>query len=195
MTVASGFSTAGHTASSKRGRMILPQREEGRHGAEVVGWSLSTTPPTCGGGATRSPSGSGRWCGTGASCGRVAAKVPSTGAWPSPVRYENPICDDCWANAGSHASGQGSNGEVSERHTTAGPCAGRAVHTPAAPRPARPARRRAVAGARRGALGTARGRMTNLLSTPEQNRPPSQPCRCGGDHRLHQVRADPPPHE
>ena len=37
MTVASGFSTAGHTASSKRDRMILPQREEGRHGAEVVG--------------------------------------------------------------------------------------------------------------------------------------------------------------
>ena len=37
MTVASGFSTAGHTASFKRGRMILPQREEGRHGTEVVG--------------------------------------------------------------------------------------------------------------------------------------------------------------
>jgi hypothetical protein len=31
------FSTSGHTASYKLGKMILPQLEEGRHGAEVVG--------------------------------------------------------------------------------------------------------------------------------------------------------------
>src|SRR3954463_15336126 len=35
--VAYVFSTSGHTASSKLGKMILPQLEEGRHGAEVVG--------------------------------------------------------------------------------------------------------------------------------------------------------------
>ncbi len=37
MTVAYVFSTSGHTASYKLGKMILPQLEEGRHGAEVVG--------------------------------------------------------------------------------------------------------------------------------------------------------------
>ncbi len=37
MKVAYVFSTAGHTASYKLGRMILPQMEEGRHGVEVVG--------------------------------------------------------------------------------------------------------------------------------------------------------------
>lgn len=31
------FSTSGHTVSYKLGQMILPQLEEGRHGAEVVG--------------------------------------------------------------------------------------------------------------------------------------------------------------
>jgi sulfur relay (sulfurtransferase) complex TusBCD TusD component (DsrE family) len=31
------FSTSGHTASYKLGKMILPQLEEGRHGVEVVG--------------------------------------------------------------------------------------------------------------------------------------------------------------
>jgi len=31
------FSTTGHTVSYKLGKMILPQLEEGRHGAEVVG--------------------------------------------------------------------------------------------------------------------------------------------------------------
>jgi hypothetical protein len=31
------FATSGHTASYKLGKMILPQLEEGRHGAEVVG--------------------------------------------------------------------------------------------------------------------------------------------------------------
>jgi len=35
--VAYVFSTSGHTASYKLGKMILPQLEERRHGAEVVG--------------------------------------------------------------------------------------------------------------------------------------------------------------
>jgi sulfur relay (sulfurtransferase) complex TusBCD TusD component (DsrE family) len=37
MKVAYIFSTSGHTASYKLGKMILPQLEEARHGAEVVG--------------------------------------------------------------------------------------------------------------------------------------------------------------
>ncbi len=37
MKVAYIFATSGHTASYKLGKMILPQLEEGRHGAEVVG--------------------------------------------------------------------------------------------------------------------------------------------------------------
>lgn len=37
MRVAYVFSTSGHTASYKLGKMILPQLEEGRHGADVVG--------------------------------------------------------------------------------------------------------------------------------------------------------------
>jgi sulfur relay (sulfurtransferase) complex TusBCD TusD component (DsrE family) len=37
MRVAYVFATSGHTASYKLGKMILPQLEEGRHGAEVVG--------------------------------------------------------------------------------------------------------------------------------------------------------------
>ena len=37
MKVAYVFSTSGHTASYKLGKMILPQLEAGRHGAEVVG--------------------------------------------------------------------------------------------------------------------------------------------------------------
>jgi sulfur relay (sulfurtransferase) complex TusBCD TusD component (DsrE family) len=37
MKVAYIFSTSGHTASYKLGKMILPQLEEGRHGVEVVG--------------------------------------------------------------------------------------------------------------------------------------------------------------
>jgi sulfur relay (sulfurtransferase) complex TusBCD TusD component (DsrE family) len=37
MKVAYIFSTSGHTASYKLGKMILPQLEEQRHGAEVVG--------------------------------------------------------------------------------------------------------------------------------------------------------------
>jgi hypothetical protein len=37
MKVAYGFSTSGHTASYKLGKMILPQLEEHRHGVEVVG--------------------------------------------------------------------------------------------------------------------------------------------------------------
>jgi sulfur relay (sulfurtransferase) complex TusBCD TusD component (DsrE family) len=37
MKVAYVFSTSGHTASYKLGKMILPQMEEGRHGVEVVG--------------------------------------------------------------------------------------------------------------------------------------------------------------
>ncbi len=37
MKVAYIFSTSGHTASYKLGRMILPQLEDDRHGAEVVG--------------------------------------------------------------------------------------------------------------------------------------------------------------
>jgi hypothetical protein len=35
--VAYVFSTSGHTASYKLGKMILPQLEEGSHGAEVAG--------------------------------------------------------------------------------------------------------------------------------------------------------------
>ena len=37
MKVAYVFSTSGHTASSKLGKMILPQLEAGNHGVEVVG--------------------------------------------------------------------------------------------------------------------------------------------------------------
>ena len=37
MKVAYVFSTSGHTASYKLGKMILPQLEQRRHGAEVVG--------------------------------------------------------------------------------------------------------------------------------------------------------------
>ena len=37
MKVAYVFSTSGHNVSYKLGRMILPQLEENRHGAEVVG--------------------------------------------------------------------------------------------------------------------------------------------------------------
>lgn len=37
MKVAYVFSTSGHTASYKLGKMILPQLEAGNHGAEVVG--------------------------------------------------------------------------------------------------------------------------------------------------------------
>ncbi len=37
MKVAYIFSTSGHTASYKLGKMILPQLEGGNHGAEVIG--------------------------------------------------------------------------------------------------------------------------------------------------------------
>ncbi len=37
MKVAYIFSTSGHTASYKLGKMILPQLEQGTHGAQVVG--------------------------------------------------------------------------------------------------------------------------------------------------------------
>ena len=37
MKVAYVFSTSGHTASYKLGKMILPQLEDGRHGVEVAG--------------------------------------------------------------------------------------------------------------------------------------------------------------
>ena len=37
MKVAYVFSTSGHTASYKLGKMILPQLEQGSHGVEVVG--------------------------------------------------------------------------------------------------------------------------------------------------------------
>ncbi|MCC7103943.1 MAG: sulfur reduction protein DsrE [Chloroflexi bacterium] len=37
MKVAYVFATSGHTASYKLGKMILPQLEQGIHGAEVVG--------------------------------------------------------------------------------------------------------------------------------------------------------------
>ena len=37
MRVAYVFSTSGHTASYKLGKMILPQLEEGSHGVEVAG--------------------------------------------------------------------------------------------------------------------------------------------------------------
>lgn len=37
MRIAYVFSTSGHTASYKLGKMILPQLEDGDHGVEVVG--------------------------------------------------------------------------------------------------------------------------------------------------------------
>jgi len=37
MKVAYVFSTSGHTASYKLGKMILPQLEDGRHGVDVAG--------------------------------------------------------------------------------------------------------------------------------------------------------------
>ena len=37
MKVAYVFSTSGHTASYKLGKMILPQLEAGNHGVDVVG--------------------------------------------------------------------------------------------------------------------------------------------------------------
>jgi len=37
MKVAYIFSRQGHTVSCKLGKMILPQLEEARHGAQVVG--------------------------------------------------------------------------------------------------------------------------------------------------------------
>ena len=37
MKIAYVFSTSGHTASYKLGKMILPQLEDGSHGVEVVG--------------------------------------------------------------------------------------------------------------------------------------------------------------
>ena len=37
MKVAYVFSTSGHTASYKLGKMILPQLERGTHGVQVVG--------------------------------------------------------------------------------------------------------------------------------------------------------------
>ena len=37
MKVAYVFSTSGHTASYKLGKMILPQLENGNHGVDVVG--------------------------------------------------------------------------------------------------------------------------------------------------------------
>lgn len=37
MKVAYVFSSSGHTASYKLGRMILPQLEDGDHGADIVG--------------------------------------------------------------------------------------------------------------------------------------------------------------
>jgi len=37
MKIAYIFSTSGHTTSYKLGKMILPQLEQGTHGAEVVG--------------------------------------------------------------------------------------------------------------------------------------------------------------
>ncbi len=40
MKVACVFSTSGHTASYKLGKMNLPQLEEGNHGVEVVGTSF-----------------------------------------------------------------------------------------------------------------------------------------------------------
>ncbi len=42
MKVAYVFSTSGHTASYKLGKMILPQLEQGTHGVEVVGLFFST---------------------------------------------------------------------------------------------------------------------------------------------------------
>ena len=52
MKVAYVFSTSGHTASYKLGKMILPQLEgttgyPNGHGAEVVGMSSSTTTTSC----------------------------------------------------------------------------------------------------------------------------------------------------
>ena len=43
MKVAYIFSTSGHTASYKLGKMILPQLEDGRHGADVTYGDMAIT--------------------------------------------------------------------------------------------------------------------------------------------------------
>jgi hypothetical protein len=52
LKIAYGFSTSGHTVSYKLGKMILPQLEQGEHGADVVGMffpdlygALASNPP------------------------------------------------------------------------------------------------------------------------------------------------------
>ncbi len=47
MKVAYVFSTSGHTASYKLGKMILPQLEQGTHGVQVVGMFFFDDTPTC----------------------------------------------------------------------------------------------------------------------------------------------------
>ena len=44
MKAAYVFSTSGHTASYKLGKMLLPQLENGNHGVSVASQVLSTTP-------------------------------------------------------------------------------------------------------------------------------------------------------
>lgn len=46
MKVAYLFVTSGHTADYKLGKMILPQLEQGTHGAEVVGMLALRKKPT-----------------------------------------------------------------------------------------------------------------------------------------------------
>jgi hypothetical protein len=57
MKVAYLFTTSGHTVSYKLGKMILPQLEAGRHGAQVVGMFFFDDTPTCCAPATRWASG------------------------------------------------------------------------------------------------------------------------------------------
>jgi hypothetical protein len=62
------FSTSGHTASYKLGKMILPQLEQGSHGVEVVGMFFFDDTPTCCARATRSASASAGWRRSRGSC-------------------------------------------------------------------------------------------------------------------------------
>ena len=52
------FSTSGHTASYKLGKMILPQLEQGNHGVEVVGMFFFDDDAACCARAIRSASAS-----------------------------------------------------------------------------------------------------------------------------------------
>ena len=77
MKVAYVFSTSGHTASYKLGKMILPQLEAGNHGAKSSACSSSTTTPSC-----------------------CAPAIPWVSGWPRSPREKGMLlmlCDQCAA--------------------------------------------------------------------------------------------------